>query len=77
MATHSPSTRAAGQDMTLLSNYSTNRIYSMDRLKNRGSEMLSYFSKSAQLLSVKVRIETQVCFDYKLFHGVDSVCAII
>ena len=31
--------------------------------------MLSYFSKSAQLLSVKVRIETQVCFDYKLFHG--------
>lgn len=49
----------------------------MDRLKNRGSEMLSYFSKAAQLLSVKVRIETQVCFDSKLVHGVDSVCAII
>lgn len=49
----------------------------MDRLKNRGSEMLSYFSKAAQLLSVKVRIETQVCFDSKLVRGVDSVCAII
>lgn len=39
--------------------------------------MLSYFSKAAQLLSVKVRIETQVCFDSKLVRGVDSVCAII
>ena len=33
MAAHSPLTRAAGQDMTFLSNYSTNRIYSMEQFR--------------------------------------------
>lgn len=48
----------------------------MDGLENRGSKMLSYFRKAAQLLSVKVGIGTQVSFNSKLMlHGLDSVCA--
>lgn len=48
----------------------------MDGLENRGSKMLSYFPKAAQLLSVKVGIGTQVSFNSKLMlHGLDSVCA--
>lgn len=52
MATHSPSTRAAGQDTTLLSNYSTNRIYSMDQLRIKTNLGLNPDFNTQQLSSL-------------------------